>query len=161
MVTMPLEPGSPPFRAEHAHRAARFELPLPRDRAFELFTPEGERAWAEGWDPEYLHPVDGRAAAGMVFRTRAHGEETVWMMMRFDPGSGAVSYVRCTPGSRIATVDVTCNALGPHRCEVTVTYEFTGLSQAGNDWVRAMDEARYDAFIAEWKAAIGKALAAR
>jgi hypothetical protein len=26
---------------------------LPRERAAVLFTPEGERAWAPGWAPEY------------------------------------------------------------------------------------------------------------
>jgi hypothetical protein len=144
------------FRAEHAVRWASFALSMPRDQAFQLFTPEGEKAWAEGWDPEYLHPADGHAAAGMAFRTRHGGEETTWMMTRYEPRAGAVSYVRCTPGSRIATVDVVCAAHAPGRCQVTVTYTSTGLSGAGNDWVRAMDERRYEAYIAEWKAAIDR-----
>jgi len=151
---------TPPFRAEHAVRSCSFDLPLPRDRAFELFTPEGEKAWAEGWDPEYLHPVDGRAGAGMVFRTRHGGEETIWAMSRLDARSGAVTYVRCTPGSRVATVDVSCTPRAPEACTVTVTYAFTALSEPGNEWVRAMDEPRYEAFIEEWKAAIEAKLVA-
>ena len=147
------------FRAERAQRSASFELPLPREDAFGLFTPEGERAWAQGWNPEYLHPVDGDPVAGMVFRTRAEGEETLWMMTRWQPDDGAVSYIGCTPGSRIATVDVTCAALAPDRCAVTVTYAFTGLGETGNEWIRALDAARYEAFIGEWKTAIEASLA--
>jgi len=149
------------FRAEHALRSASFELPLPRERAFELFTPEGERAWAPGWDPEYLHPADGRLVAGMIFRTHAHGEDTVWTVARCEPEAGSVSYVRCTPSSRIAIVAVACAAIAPGRSRVTVSYEFTGLSEAGNEWIRAMDEPHYAAFIGEWKTAIEALLAAR
>jgi hypothetical protein len=145
-----------PFRAEHAVRSASFDLALPRDQAFELFTPEGEKAWAEGWDPEYLYPVDGQAGMGMVFRTQHGGEETVWTMTRYEPESGAVSYLRCTHGSRIAGVEVLCAAIAPLRTQVTVTYSVTGLSDTGNDWIRAMDRQRYKAFIGEWEAAISR-----
>ena len=150
-----------PFRAEHAVRRASFRLALPRDRAFQLFTPEGEKAWAPGWDPEYLHPADGAAQAGMVFRTRIDGEDTLWTLARLEPAVGAADYVRCTPASRTATVSVRCAPVAPGHCEVTVTYEFTGLSEAGNAWVRSMDAARYAAFIGSWKAAIEAMLAAR
>ncbi len=68
-------------------------------------------------------------------------------------------YVRCTPGSRIATVSVLCVPLAPDRCEVAVTYAFTGLGDEGNAWVRAMDASRYEAFIGSWKAAIDAILA--
>ena len=149
-----------PFRAEHAVRRASFRLALPRDRALRLFTPEGEKAWAPGWDPEYLHPADGAARAGMVFRTRIDGEETLWTLARLEPAAGAADYVRCTPASRTAIVSVRCDPVAPDRCEVTVTYELTGLSEAGNAWVRSMDDARYAAFIGSWKAAIEAMLAA-
>jgi len=50
-----------PFRAEHCERSHSFTVALPVAEAFRLFEPEGERRWAEGWDPRYLHPADGRA----------------------------------------------------------------------------------------------------
>ena len=49
------------FSAERAVRSHSFTLELPARRAFALFEPEGERAWAAGWNPRYLHPRDGRA----------------------------------------------------------------------------------------------------
>jgi hypothetical protein len=147
-----------PFRAERAQRVASFVVDLPAREAFELFTPEGEKAWAHGWEPEYLHPADGRIVRGMVFRTRAGGEETLWTVARCEPGS-AVEYVRCTPGSRIALVNVRCAPLAPGRCEVTVGYAFTGLTQSGNERIREMDERRYADFIGEWRCAIEAMLA--
>ena len=145
------------FVAERAIRSHSFALALPVSRAFPLFEPEGERAWARGWDPEYLHPADGRAEAGMVFTTSHGGEDTVWLVTRHEPPSGIVEYARVTPGSRIATVLVQCARLDAARTRVTVIYAFTGLSEAGNAYVRAMDEARYAEMIEGWARAIEEA----
>jgi hypothetical protein len=60
------------FVAEHAVRSHSFVVAMPAARALRLFEPEGERAWAEGWEPHYVHPVDGHAETGMVFTTE-HG----------------------------------------------------------------------------------------
>lgn len=149
-----------PFRAERAERVASFAVDLPAREAFELFTPEGEKAWAHGWEPEYLHPANGRIARGMVFRTRIGGEETIWTVARCEPGS-CVEYVRCTPGSRTAVVRVRCAPIDATRCEVTVGYAFTGLSESGNLRIREMDERRYAEFIGDWRSAIEAMLARR
>jgi hypothetical protein len=145
------------FHAEHIERTSGFTLELPRDRAFEFFTPEGERAWAPGWDPRYLHPADGRPAAGMVFATGHGGEETLWMMLRFEPAEGRVEYLRVTPGSRMGSVRVHCAALGEARTRVTVTYALTALTPEGNATLRALDAAAYEAFIDSWATSIRSA----
>jgi len=154
-VTLP----SSLFRALHVERSSAFVLALPVGRAFELFTPEGEKSWAQGWEPDYLHPPDGKLAEGMVFRTGIGGEETLWVVARCDRAAAEVEYVRATPGSRVATVTVRCAPLDSARTRVAVRYAFTGLSEAGNEWIRAMDEPRYAAFIDSWRAAIEAMLA--
>jgi hypothetical protein len=146
------------FRAEHCQRAHAFVVALPAAEALRLFEPEGERRWAEGWDPEYLHPADGRAARGMVFTTAHGNEDTIWMLVRHDPAAGLVEYVRATPGSRIGRVLVQCSALDAGRTRVNVVYEMTGLTEAGNARVRELDEPRYREFIDSWSRAIAKTL---
>lgn len=141
------------FKAHHSVRTASFEVALPPERAFGLFEPEGERAWAAGWAPRYLHPEDGRAASGMVFTTGHGGEETIWTLLRHEPENGWVEYQRVTPGSRTGSVRVQCAAEGAGRTRVTVTYALTALTPAGNEHVRAFD-AGYEAFIASWAASI-------
>jgi hypothetical protein len=148
------------FAGARAVRSHSFFVALPLREAFALFEPEGERAWAQGWDPHYVHPADGRAEQGMVFTTTHGSEETIWHLARHDPAGGVVEYLRVTPGSRLATVLVQCAEAGARRTRVTVVYAFTGLSDAGNEYVRAMDEARYRAFIDGWSTAIEAARAA-
>ena len=149
------------FRAEFAERAHDFTVALPLAEAFQLFTPEGERAWAEGWDPKYMQPADGRAARGMVFTTAHGGEDTIWMMVRHEPAQGLVEYVRCTPGSRMGRVLVQCSALEPRRTRVNVVYALTALNESGNAHIRAMDEDHYRRFIESWREAIERTAYAR
>jgi hypothetical protein len=145
------------FPAVHVERSKSFVVELPVDRAFPLFEPEGERAWAKGWDPEYLHPrATTKAERGMVFRTRHGAEETLWTVVRHDPADAIVEYVRVTPGSRMGRVLVQCARMDAMRTRVTVIYALTGLSEAGNAALREFDAA-YDAFIDSWAAAIRSA----
>jgi hypothetical protein len=149
------------FAGERVVRSHWFVLPMTVAQAFPLFEPEGERAWAQGWDPHYVYPPDGRTEVGMVFTTTHGSEETLWTVIRHDPAAGLIEYLRVTPGSRVANVLVQCASADAQRTRVTVVYTFTALSEAGNAYVRAMDEARYRAFIEGWEAAIAAAQAAR
>ena len=141
------------FQAQRIVRTHHFELPMPAREALDYFTPEGERAWAEGWDPRYLHPRDGSTTAGMVFTTAHGGEETVWTMTRHEPDCGVAEYLRLTPGSRVGTVRVQCSdaAAGTR---VSVTYALTALTPAGNATLAELDAAEYESFIESWRSAI-------
>ena len=138
------------FVGERVLRSHSFDLAMPLSAAFPLFEPEGERAWAPGWDPQYVYPADGRPEKGMVFVTDANDEETLWLVLRHEPGAGAVEYARVTPGNRVAIVRVQCDAIDAGSTRVTVSYEYTGLSEEGNAYVRSMDEGAYRAFIESW-----------
>ena len=140
----------PAFAGERAQRSHSFELPLPSTQAFHFFEPEGERSWAPGWNPIYVFPADGHPEKGMVFTTGEGDDHTIWIVLGHSPSGGAVEYARITPGARLAIVRVQCSALDASSTRVTVSYEFTGLSEAGNAYVRSMDEASYRAFIESW-----------
>ena len=144
------------FQAQRIVRTHHFELPMPPQAAFLFFTPEGERAWAEGWDPHYLHPSDGRTTAGMVFTTRHGGEQTLWTMTRHEPDLGVAEYLRVTPGSRMGTVRVQCSEAGAGT-RVTVTYALTALTAEGNATLREMDAPAYERFIESWESSIRSA----
>lgn len=137
----------------HIERAGSVRVAAPLTQAFQFFTPDGERLWVPGWSPEYLHPRDGPQCEGAVFRTNAGGEETVWMVTRFDPEGGAAEYVRVTPGSRMGTVSIRAAAADEATTIVHVTYRVTALSPDGNAAVQAFD-AGFDAMMAEWAAAV-------
>jgi hypothetical protein len=138
----------------HIERSGEFTLPLPLAHAFPLFSPEGERAWVDGWDPVYLHPTHPSNAPGTVFRTTHGGEETLWLILGYDPRHGTAEYGRFTPGSRLGIVRVQCAEDGPSQARVTVTYSLTGLTTAGNSTLSALTPARYSTMLREWQVAI-------
>jgi hypothetical protein len=147
------------FTPAHETRSATIRLTAPPERAFEMFTPLGERAWAEGWDPEFLHPVDGAAGEGSVFITRAGGRETIWTTIVHDP-PGRAAYSRVTPGFHAVIVAVRLRPSDAGGSLVDVSYAFTALTPAGNDAVAEMVEG-FAGWMAEWETSIERALAQR
>src|ERR1044072_8887909 len=73
-----------------ATQVRSFRLGAPLERVFPLFTAEGERKWAPGWEPVIL---SGAVERGSAFVTRAHsGLETTWIVVDYRPVEGRVSY---------------------------------------------------------------------
>lgn len=138
----------------HVSRTGTFHLPMPPQQAFLFFTPEGERAYVPDWRPEYVYPEDGRLQRGLVWRTNASGEPTLWLVVRFDEERLDVEYARVVPDSRMGTVSVRCLAAQDGGTDVTVTYELTALSEAGERTLAAMTDEAYAATLQEWRTAI-------
>lgn len=143
--------------AAHIEVSGVIRIGAPPPEAFGFFTPEGEKRWVSGWEPEYLHPADGLLRGGLTFRTAHGGEETLWLVARVD-APAEVDYVRVTPGSRIGIVSVRVGAAGAAASDVTVTYRLTGLSPAGDASVEAFARA-FPEYIATWERSINVLLA--
>ena len=139
------------FEAVHIERTATLSVPLPPDRALQLFTPEGERSWAPGWDPEYLYRPGAEPVAGTVFRTRHHGgDPATWCVQAYDPAALRVEYVHVLPGVRMGTIQVRCRPSGGSGTTAEVSYRLTGLSADGNQTLTEMTEAAFAGMIQGW-----------
>ena len=101
----------------------------PLHQVFPLFSPEGERAWVPGWDPELLHPRDTPWAEGQIFRTREERGEAIWIVTRLQRSDYRVEYHRVEPGRYVARVRVACADAGAGVTVVLTSYAFLGLSE--------------------------------
>jgi hypothetical protein len=139
-----------------ATQVRSFRLEAPLARVLPLFTAEGERSWAPGWEPVIL---SGDVDRGSAFVTRGHsGIETTWIVADYRPAVGKVSYARLAQGSNIGLVDVTCKEESGGTL-VTVRYTLTGVSEQGRTFVREFLEAEhYTRMIEEWRVATSAAL---
>ncbi len=139
----------------HVERAGHFHLPLDPDTALDHFTAEGESAWVPGWEPEALHAPGGTlSATGAVFRTAVGGEETLWIVLRFDREARVAEYARLTPGSRLGTVHVAIEAAPDGGSRVEVAYRLTSLSAAGAEVLAKLTPEAYTAMLADWRSKI-------
>jgi hypothetical protein len=135
-----------------------FHLDAPRSKVFPLFTAEGERGWAPGWNPEML---SGAAERGSAFRTNhSNGQETVWVVTAYDPEQGRVSYARAALGSNIGLVDVVCTDSRSGGTDISVRYTLTALSESGRAFVsHFLSPEHYSQMIEEWRTGTTQALA--
>ncbi len=141
------------FRARHVDREATIAVALPLAETFALFTPEGERRWVPGWEPEYLHRAE-HDGVDTAFRTSHGGEDTLWMVLEYDVEDGCLGYARVTPGSRLGTVMLDIEPIDDTSCWVTVCYELTALSDAGNELLGRFTQRAFEEMCADWEARI-------
>jgi hypothetical protein len=148
---------SPAMSAPPATQVRSFRLDAPLARVLPLFTADGERSWAPGWEPVML---SGAVERGSAFSTRAHsGIETTWIVADYRPAEGRVSYARLAQGSNIGLVDVICTAVAGGATQVSVRYTLTGVSEQGRAFVREfLEPEHYSRMIEEWRVATSAAL---
>jgi hypothetical protein len=132
---------------------AKFEIHRPVQAVFPLFTPEGEKLWAPGWD--YVNLMGTNPLKGdYIFLTRTHdhaANEAIWIVKSYEPETHRVQYYKIEPGEKVGIVEVTCDPLSSGSTNVQVTYRYLGLSETGNQFVERFTKKDYEAFIGEWK----------
>jgi hypothetical protein len=135
-----------------------FHLDAPLARVMPLFTAQGEREWAAGWEPLMLSGAEER---GSVFQTRnQEGRLTTWIVVDYRPSEGRASYARLAENSSIGLVDVVCSAAARGGTEVSVAYTLTPLNPGAAATVEEFLDARqYARMIEEWRAGTEAALA--
>jgi hypothetical protein len=137
----------------------RFTVNLAPDKAFNLFTPRGEEAWAAGWEPSFPVPTEDDSAPGTVFETNAHGRRVIWVVVE-SARPYRIRYSQLRPGDRAGTVDVSLEDLGGGTSEVTVTYHLTPLTAAAQPELDYF-AISYSEFLAGWAKAIATQMDAR
>jgi hypothetical protein len=135
-------------------RAAEITVSLPREQVLALFTPEGERRWAAGWDPQYPD-LRRREGPGAVFTTSHGSHDTTWVMVDQRPDS--VRYARVVHGMTAGTIAVDVLYAKEGATRVRVTYDLTALTAAGETWLEAFAE-HFESEIAAWSGQIDAAL---
>jgi hypothetical protein len=147
------------FTAERVTMSQTIQLAASPNRIFPLFEPIGEKAWAEGWDPQMLFPADGTAQKGAVFTTsHPAGGESIWTMIAYDPTTLHLAYQRVTPGIHVVFIEIQCEEVQDGTTRATVTYTLTGLSAAGNEHLAHL-KAHHQRDVASWEQAINYYLA--
>jgi hypothetical protein len=129
-------------------------LPRGYEPALFLFTPRGEKLWADGWDPVFPAPADDDTEPGTVFETTHGPQRTTWVVCAREPGR-SVRYARIAHGQNAGTVTVTLDGRGA----ATVDYDLTALSaEAAADL--AGFAARYPQYLQHWEQAMAAAASA-
>jgi hypothetical protein len=148
-----------PFEAQHLTRTQNIHLSASPDRVFPLFDPIGEKQWADGWEPEIMYPLSGEVEEGMVFTIGSHDEvQVIWTILAFDAAKWEISYLRVTPGSHVAIIDIRCEDNLNETTRASISYTFTALTEQGNDYVTRFTGPHYQEWMSMWEKAINYSL---
>lgn len=129
------------------------EIEKPITQVFPLFTAEGEKLWAPGWDYVQIFG-DTNVNEDDVFLTQTHDHaaaDAIWIVKKYDSQNHFVQYYKVEPGEKIGLISVTCENIDDAKTKVIVEYCYTALSSAGKNFLLNFSEKNYSEFIAEWK----------
>jgi len=144
-----------PDPTHHVRLSGTVEVALPLEEAFSLFTPSGERKWAPGWNPRFPSSTADETEPGTVFQTSHGGRESVWIVVRCEPGR-SIEYATATPGQRCGLVAVACQVSG-EATTATISYDLTALSGEADAELDAF-AADYPSFLGHWERSIAEAV---
>ena len=127
---------------------------MERDMAsvFPLFSPEGEKLWAPGWD--YTNLMGSKdLKRDYVFLTDSHDHRAttaIWIVAEYDPVKHTVSYYKVEPGEKVGKIVVQCFEQNQGYTLVKVGYKYIGLSNSGNQFIAGFTKEAYKELIDEW-----------
>jgi hypothetical protein len=147
--------------AQQAIRTGGFDLPCDADTAFPLFSPEGEREWAPGWNPIAVYPETIAFTTNTVFRLGQGPEESVWTILQADSQIHIADYVRVAPASHIARIRVNVEPVSPNRSHVIVSYAVTAFGENASTVLEPFSESGYAQRMRDWQRQISECLEMR
>ncbi len=151
------------FESKRISKTAEILVNAGIEKSFPLFTPIGEKVWADGWDPEIIWLPEKLIAEHMVFKTepsdlfKGRESEYVWTVSKYSPEEYFVEYTVFTP-ERLWNITVICKKAMEEKTAVSVTYSFTGLNEEGNSKNRFHLEGMYSENLKDWERAINQYL---
>jgi hypothetical protein len=144
--------------AQQITRTGSFTLSCSTDRAFPLFSPEGERLWIKTWNPQPIYPDTIEFRRDTVFREGDEFQESLWSILDADPHAHRAEYVRHAPNSHAAHIIVKIDPASPG-CQVTVTYTLTVFGPNADELLAKFSDSAYAERMRNWQRQLTEYLA--
>jgi hypothetical protein len=128
-----------------------FKINQPAEGLFPLFSAEGEKLWAPHWDYENIMGTI-ELHEDYVFLTSSHHGTTkkIWLVKRYEPSSYFVQFYTVEPYDKVGIISVLCKPISEILTEVEVAYEFIGLSEKGDNFIKGYTADVFESSIAKW-----------
>lgn len=136
------------FRANRVVKEFSQTVSAPAHEVFPLLCPVREYDWIDGWQSEIIYSNSGVAENNCIFRTGAteRGEE-LWVVSRYDPENLAIEFTTFNLKGLIFKLDIALERHDGPSTTVRFRHTFTGLTEAGNEFVKKYAETRYPAIM--------------
>ncbi|MFC1814313.1 hypothetical protein ACFL03_16670, partial [Thermodesulfobacteriota bacterium] len=116
----------------------KFNINQPIEILFPLFSAEGEKKWVPGWDYENIMGSSD-LHEDYIFLTKNHdhaSSNAVWLVKRYNPDEYFVQFYKVEPDEKVGIISVQCFQIDELKTEVEVTYQYIGISEQGNEFIK-------------------------
>ena len=125
------------------------------DKVFPLLCPVREKDWIDGWDYKMIYSMSGLIELGCVFSTPHHGAgETIWYVSKYDTVNYEIEFIRLTPNENVVRIYIQLLSIDNNTTESNITYQYTGLNEQQNEWIRNELELEFSKSMHYWESAI-------
>lgn len=143
------------FSAKRIKRSYRQTIMATPEKVFPLLCPVREAEWLDGWRYSMIYSESGLVEEGAVFSTPAHDEEdTVWIVTKHDIQAYELEFARFTPKSRTCILKIAVRTKDKNSSYVDVSYTYTGLTEAGNDFIDNFTETEFLEAVTFWEKSV-------
>jgi len=118
----------------HRRTEFAFNVNAPIETVAPLFGADKERLWAEGWNPQFVHPQPANDEAGAVFTVKT-GHPNVWINTIYDLDRGQIQYACFAAEGMVTLIDIRVQRIASDKTRAVVAYERTALQPEANDHV--------------------------
>jgi len=140
------------FKPQKMTREYRQTINALPEKVFPLLCPVREAEWLDGWRYHMIYSESGLVEEGAVFSTPFEGEEdTVWMVTKHDTKTHAVEFARFTHNSRTCLLRIAVKPKDESSSYVYVSYTYTGITPAGNDFINGFTEEVFLEAVTFWE----------
>ncbi len=143
------------FKAKRVTRSYCQTINAEPFKIHSLICPVKEAEWLDGWDYSLIYSRSGFAEEGCVFISRNEGEkDTIWLITKRNDEKFETEFVRITPESRIAKLNINIKDGGNYISYVHITYTFTALTEEGNKFMESFTEDNFIKDMEFWEASM-------
>lgn len=127
----------------------------PPDVVFPLLCPVREKDWIDGWDYKMIFSKSGLIEKDCVFSTPHHGkEQTIWYVTVHDKENYTIEFIRVTPNEEVVKINIYLEDNGNGTTTTNITYQYTGLNETKNAWIKDELDMEFKENMIEWEKAI-------
>ncbi|MBN2341209.1 MAG: hypothetical protein JXX29_05400 [Deltaproteobacteria bacterium] len=131
---------------QHLHAAPEVVFPL--------LCPVLEEEWVPGWSPEFVLSDSGAAEEECVFVTPGDPASSIWIINRHEPERHYVEMYKVTPAVTVGKLRIQLSDTADGETAAEVSYEYTALSDEGDQFIEAFTKDAYNTFMQDWETAL-------
>lgn len=140
-----------PNRIRHAYSQTIIAAP---EVVFPLLCPVEEERWVPEWNPEYILSFSGVAELDCIFETVGDPTNSVWVVSSYEPERFYVEMYKITPEHTVGKLQIQLSLINKDETKADISYEYTSLGSAGDDFLKGFTEEYYIDFMKKWEQAL-------